>query len=72
MNVPRSRTRRPASGLAGINGFPRALTEIVLEIRIGREAKELMIFLEDGQINAEGPAPALLDMDSIREAYLGL
>ena len=31
-----------------------------------------MIFLEDGQINAEGPAPALLDMDSIREAYLGL
>jgi branched-chain amino acid transport system ATP-binding protein len=28
--------------------------------------------LEDGQINAEGPAAALLDMDSIREAYLGL
>jgi branched-chain amino acid transport system ATP-binding protein len=28
--------------------------------------------LEDGQINAEGPAAKLLDMDSIREAYLGL
>jgi branched-chain amino acid transport system ATP-binding protein len=28
--------------------------------------------LENGQINAEGPAAELLAMDSIREAYLGL
>jgi branched-chain amino acid transport system ATP-binding protein len=28
--------------------------------------------LENGQINAEGPADKLLEMDSIREAYLGL
>jgi branched-chain amino acid transport system ATP-binding protein len=28
--------------------------------------------LEDGRINAEGSAAKLLEMDSIREAYLGL
>jgi branched-chain amino acid transport system ATP-binding protein len=28
--------------------------------------------LENGQIKTEGPAAELLEMDAIREAYLGL
>src|ERR1700674_1830028 len=49
-NVPKSRTRRSASGLAGIGSFQDGLAQPGLHVRVVGEAQDLVILLERCQL----------------------